>query len=254
MATTERSHLPGDITFGDPAAAGIVLAAHGALKSWTLTIDAKTMTSIKDFAEYGEWETLTGEKKTLEVTIEAPSLEMQAALRGWDIVAEGYVPHFSEIVGPAVAGVFPALTDIPVLKNSEVIRKSSTADGKTITDRLVEVAAGAVAGQYTMVDATGVITVEAPYVLYAVVNYVHYDNAAGAMLVSDDAAIIDPMEIVIMERAWEPVLSQKGGTAIKFESCEVIKKPDDGGSMEAPNEITVRFNVAGVIRKSTYTS
>jgi len=254
MATTERSHLPGDITFADTGGAGIVRAAHGALKNWAMTIDGKTMTSIKDFAEYGEDETITGEKITLETTIEGPSLEIQAVLRGWDIVAQGYIPYFSEPVGPAVAGVFPALTDVPILANSEVVRKSSTADGKTITDRLVNVAAGPVAGEYTIVPATGVISVEAGYVLYAVVNYVSYDAAVGAMLVSDYAATVDPLDIIIMERATEFVLGQKGGTALKLEKCQIIKKPDDGGSLETPNDATIRFNVAGAVRKSTYTS
>lgn len=253
MAKTTRAHLPGDITFSDPAVAGMVLAAHGALKSWEVIIDNTTMTSIRDFAEYGDYETITGEKMTLNTEIEAPSLEIQAVLTGSDIIAEGYIGHFSEIVGPAVAGVLPALTDIPLLANSEVVRKSSTADGKTITDRLTD-AAVPVAGQYIIVDATGVISVEAAYILYAVVNYAKYDAAAGEMLVTNRAATVDPMNIVIIEKAWEPVLSEKGSEVLLIEGCEIIKKPGWQGSMESPNIASPSFNIAGTLRKSAYTS
>lgn len=253
MAKTTRTHLPGEITFSEAGGAGIVLGAHCAFKSWKLTTDNKTITSIKDFAEYGEYEMRTSKKRTLEVTLEAPSIEIQALLSGGDIIVADYVGHFSELIGPAVAGVFPALTDVPILANSEVIRKCDIT-GKTISDRLVNVAAGAVAGQYTIVPATGVVTVEAGYTGYAIVNYAGYNAATGIMLVSDDSVDIDPMDIIIIERAWEPVLGQKGTRVIKMEGCELIKEADDGGDMEAINPWTYRFNCPNTVRKAVYTA
>jgi len=37
-----------------------------------------------------------------------------------------------------------------------------------------------------------------------------------------------------------------------FPNCEVIKEPDDAISMESANVATVRFNVAGAMRKSIH--
>lgn len=255
-AKTPRHHLPGDITFYDASAGGLVLAAHGALKSVGGNFTNELLTSIHDFAEYGTYETIVAEKMELELEIEAPSYEIISALTGADITVAGYEPHFGEVVGPCVAGVAPPLANIPLLPNSEIVRKSSSADGRTITGRLIN-AATALDGYYTAVDATGVISCgDVAYILYLIVNYAKYNAAAGKLITTDPTAVLDPMDIVVLARAWEPALaaSEKGGVAIKFANCEVTQKPMFWKVGKEVNTITPKFNVGGPISMSTYTT
>lgn len=243
--------LPGDIKFSDPT--GLVWGTgHCALKDATYGREGKTMTSIKSFAEFGEFETRTGRKKTLEVSLEGMSEEVEALLTGSDLVAEGYIAHFSEIIGIGVLGVMPPLTDIPVLEGSEVVRKCSDAAGKVITERLKFTAAVAGVDEYSIDNTTGVITTDAAYVLYMVVNYAKYDAVAGVMLVENDAADIPLMTVTIVARAWDPVKNKKGSAVFVFPGCELIGEPGDSLGIETPNVATVRFNVSGLMKKSIY--
>lgn len=244
-------HLPGDVKFSDPT--GLVTGVgHCALKDAALTIDNKTMTAIKGFGQFGEWETRTGKKATLELQLEAPSLEIEALLTAGDIIVEGYEGYFGEIIGIGVLGVMPALTHPPVLAGSEVVRKCSDVNGKNVTHLLQFVAAAPNADQYTIVNATGVISTDAAYILYMLVNYAKYDNAAGAMLVSNDTLAIPHQDVTIIARAWDPELEATGSVVFVFEACEVIQEPGQNLTMESANVATVRFNVGGNIKKSVY--
>ncbi len=248
-------HLPGDVTFSDPAAAGLVLAAHCALKDIDGDITNDILTALRGFGQFGKFKTITGEEVEVGLTMESPSWEIQAVLTGGDLIVAGYEPQFGEVVGPAVAGLFPALTQIPLLAKSEIVRKCSDAEGQTITDRLTN-AVGPIAGQYSIVPATGVITVEAAYILYAVVNYAKYNAAAGKTLVYNPSAVIDTMDITIHARAWEPELSvpEKGGVTVKLFGCEILKKVAPFiFKSEAANTITPRFGVTSY-RISAFTS
>lgn len=248
VASTYRLHLPGDVRFGDPT--GLVWGVgHCALKDASLEVDNRIMKSIRDFAEYGEYAMRTGRNKTLTLQLEAMSLEVEALLTGADIVAQSYEGYFSEIVGPAIAGVFPALANIPLLEGSEVVRKCDIT-GKTITHRLEFATIAPAVDTYNIVVATGVITTDGAYVLYAVVNYAKHDVAAGAMLVDNDAADIPVMNVILIAKAWDPVMGTKGAVTYKFERCELIKEPGLQLSSETPSVGTVSFNVAGVMRKS----
>ena len=244
-------HLPGDVKFSDPT--GLVTGVgHCALKDAALTIDNKTMTAIKGFGQFGEWETRTGKKATLELQLEAPSLEIEALLTAGDIIVAGYEGYFGEIVGIGVLGVMPALTQLPVLEGSEVVRKCSDVNGKDVTHLLQFTTAGLeVADTYSIVNATGVITTAA-YILYMIVNYAKYDAAAGAMLVSNDTLAIPHQDVTIIARAWDPELEKTGSVVFVFEACEVIQEPGQSLSMESANVATVRFNVGGNIKKSVY--
>ena len=251
VANTVRIHLPGEVKFTDIT--GLVTGVgHCALKDASLEVDNKMMKSIRDFAEYGEYATRTGRTKTLTLQLEGVSLEVEALLTGADIVAEGYEGYFSEVIGPAVIGVFGALTNIPLLPGSEVIRKASDAAGKAITHRLEFSAAAPAVDTYNIVNATGVIATDGAYILYAVVNYAKYDAAAGAMLVSNDATDIALMDVILIAKAWDPVMGTKGAVTFKFEKCELIKEPGQQLAGEAPNLATVSFNVSGVMRKSVH--
>jgi hypothetical protein len=252
MAITPRLYLPGDIKFSDTT--GLVWGTgHCALKDAKYGRDPKTMTSIRDFAEFGDYETRTGRKKTLEITMEGISEEVEALLTGSDLVTgEGYEGYFSEVIGPAVAGVFPALTNIPILEGSEVVRKASDTAGKIITERLAFSTVAPVTTTYNIVNATGVITTDGAYTDYGVVNYAKYNAAAGTTLVEDDAAIIPMMDITIIARAWDPVTGRKGSVVYVFPNCDLIKETDDSLAIETVNAPTARFNVAGAMRKSIY--
>jgi hypothetical protein len=245
-------HLPGDVKFSDPT--GLVTGVgHCALKDAALTVDNKTMTAIKGFGQFGEWETRTGKKTTLELQLEAPSLEIEALLTAGDIIAEGYVGYFGEIVGVGIGGAMPPLSDLPVLAGSEVVRKCSDANGKVVTHLLTfQTAGGEVAGTYSINNATGVIQTDAAYVFYMLVNYAKYDAGAGAMLVSNDTLAIPHQDVTIIARAWDPELEATGSVVFVFEACEVIQEPGHSLSMEAANVATVRFNVGGNIKKSVY--
>ena len=252
MARTPRIYLPADVKFSDIT--GLVWGTgHCAVKDVKYGRDNKTMTSIKDFAQFGEYEWRTGRKKTLELSLEGPSEEVEALLTGSDLVTgvsdEGY---FGEVVGIAVAGVFPALTNIPVLEGSEVVRKCSDAQGHVITERLQFSTVAPVVTTYNIVNATGVITTDAAYILYATVNYAKHDAAAGTTMVEDDSADIPLMDVTIIARAADPEVGTKGSAVFVFPNCEVIKEPDDAISMESANVATVRFNVAGAMRKSIH--
>ena len=244
------TYLPGEVRFSDALTGIATGASHCALKDAALTIDNKTMSTIKNFAQFGEWEIRTGKKMTLELQLEAPSLEIEALLAAGDILAVGYEGYFGEITGPGVIGVMPALTNIPVLEGSEVLRKCDIT-GKTISALLEFTAAAPAVDSYTFVYATGVATTDAAYILYMLNNYAKYDAAAGATLVSDDTQDIPLQDIVIIARAWEPTLQQEGSVVYKFEGCQCIQEPGQTLSMETPNVATVRFNV-DIMRKSVF--
>ena len=245
-------HLPGEVRFSDPT--GLVTGvAHCALKDAALTIDNKTMTAIKGFSQFGEWETRTGKKATLELQLEAPSLEVEALLTGGDIITgESHRGWFGEKLAAAGAGVFPALTHIPILEGSEVVRKCSDINCKVVTHLLQFVAAGPVVDTYTINNATGVITTDGAYTDYAIVNYAEANAAAGEKLISNDTTAIPHQDVTIIARAWDPELELTGSVVFVFEACEVIQEPGHGLSMESANVATVRFNVGGNINKSVY--
>lgn len=245
-------HLPGEVRFADPT--GLVTgAAHCALKDAALTIDNKTMTAIKGFGQFGEWETRTGKKATLELQLEAPSLEIEALLTAGDIVTgESHRGWFGEVIGPAVGGAFPALTHIPILEGSEVVRKCSDVNGKTVTHLLQFTAGAAAVDTYSIVNATGVITTDGAYVLYGIVNYAEANAAAGEKLISNDSLAIPHQDVTIIARAWDPELELTGSVVFVFEACEVIQEPGHGLTMESANVATVRLNVGGNIKKSVY--
>jgi hypothetical protein len=251
MTTTPRLYLPGDIKFSDPT--GLVWGTgHCALKDATYGREGKTMTSIKDFAEFGEFEMRTGRKKTLEISLEGMSEEVEALLTASDLVATGFQGYFSEVVGIGVLGVMPPLTHTPILPGSEVVRKASDAAGKVITERLKFVVGVAAVDEYSIANATGIITTDPAYVLYCVVNYAMANAAGGVTLIEDDAAEIPLMDVTIIARAWDPVQGKKGSVVYVFEQCELIDEPGDSLSIESPNVATARFNVAGQMNKSVY--
>lgn len=250
MAITPRLYMPADIKFSDIT--GLVWAtAHCALKDAKYGRENKTMTSIKDFALFGEYEWRTGRKKTLELSLEGMSEEIEALLTGSDLVTgvgdEGYL---SEVVGPAVAGVFPALTHIPILEGSEVVRKCSDAEGTVITERLAFSTVAPIVTTYNIVNATGVITTDGAYTDYAVVNYAMHNAAAGTTLVEDDGADIPIMDITIVARAKDPETGRNGSVVLVFPNCELIKETDDSLGIETVNIAAPRFNVTGAMRKT----
>jgi len=243
--------LPGDIKFADTT--GLVWGTgHCALKDARYGRDNKTMTSIKSFGEFGEFETRTGRKKTLEISLEGMSEEVEALLTGGDVVVGEYVATFSEVIGPAIAGVFPALTNLPVMEGSEVVRKTSDTAGKVVTERLKFVTAAPGVDEYSIVNATGVITTDGAYILHAVVNYAQEDAAAGTKIVEDDAADIPLMDIIIICRAWEPVMQKKGSAVFRFPACELIQEPGQTLAAETASAETIRFNVSGLMEKSIH--
>jgi len=243
--------LPAEVRFSDVT--GLVTGtAHCALKDAALTIDNKTLTTIKNFAQYGEWEMRTGKKTTLELQLEAPSLEIEALLTGADLITtRSYEGYFGEIVGPAIAGVFPALTNIPLLEGSEVVRKCSDPEGKDITGLLDFTAGAPAVTSYSIVNATGVMTTDGAYILYAIANYAKYDAAAGETLITDDTADLPLQDVVIIAKAWEPTLQKKGSAVFVFEACEIIQEPGQGIT-DSANTVTVRFNVGGPMKKSIH--
>jgi hypothetical protein len=244
-------HLPGEVRFADPT--GLVTgAAHCALKDAALTVDNKTMTAIKGFGQFGEWETRTGKKTTLELQLEAPSLEIEALLTAGDIIpGPNYRGWFGEIVSCA-GGTCPALTHIPVLEGSEVVRKCSDVNGKTVTHLLQFTTAAPNVDTYSITNGTGVILMDAAYNDYGIVNYAEANAAAGEKLISNDSLAIPHQDVTIIARAWDPELELQGSVVFVFEACEVIQEPGQSLSMEAANVATVRFNVGGNIKKSVY--
>ena len=244
--------LPGEVRFSDVT--GLVTGtAHCALKDAALSVDGKTLTTIKNFAQYGEWEMLTGKKTTLTLQLEAPSLEIECLLSGADLVTtRSYEGYFGEIIGPGVVGVMPALTQIPLLEGSEVVRKCSDAEGKDVTGLLDFTAGAPAVTSYSIVNATGVITTDAAYVLYMIVNYAKYDAAAGETLITDDTQETPLQDIVIIAKAWEPTLQKKGTAVFVFEACQITQPPGQSMSMDTANVMTVAFNVGGPMKKSIH--
>lgn len=209
-------------------------------------VDPKEISVGRPGGLRGTYRKNIGYSKELELVWENMTLEAWAKICGGDVVA-GAGAHgiFSEKVGPAIAGVLPALTVIPVRAMSEMCWQIET-DGTMTLCKNVGAGVPADSYEYTIVDATGVITTLAAFVGYYYVSYGGEVLAASVKYTEDDSDVIAACHIQIIERAHSLMQGFEGGSVVTFPNCMLIGRPEFGaGREEGQPALTVVYAIGG---------
>jgi len=209
-------------------------------------VDPKTISAGKPGGMRGRFSSLINVAEELEIAFENMTLELWAKICGGDITTPaGARGIFGEKVGPAIAGVLPALTVIPVRTNSEVCWQVAL-DGTMVPCKNMGIGVPADAFEYTIVPATGVITTLAAFVGYYYVSYAGELIAAAVKYTADATDVIAAVAIQVIERAHSLMEGKEGGNVYTFPNCKLLAPPDFGSSREeAGAAMTVRYSIGG---------
>lgn len=215
------------------------------LVSWKKRdVDPKNISVGRPGGLRGSYEKLINYSKELELVWENMTLEAWAKICGGDVtLGAGASGILAEEVGPAVAGVLPALTVLPVRTNSEACWVPE-ADG-TLT-LCHQAAVPADEYEYTIVDATGVITTVNTYTGNYFVSYGGEVAAASVVYTEDDSDVVAACHIQIIERAHSLMQGQEGGSVVTFPNCMLKGRPEFGASREESQPaLTVVYAIGG---------
>ena len=213
--------------------------------------DLKYITTGRIGGERGQHKQLINWAKELEIQFENMTDELRVKIMGGDIVTPGsHYTIFEEII-TAVAGVFPALSVIPVNPNSEMCWILNADGAIDAICKNVGIGVPTDKYEYTIVNATGVITTLAAYAGDYTVNYAPSVPAAGDSYMEDDTDIIGAMNIQILEHAHGLPHGTTGSSRRYFPNCTIITPFEEGASREeSPGAFTVVFSVGGHMLKS----